>query len=335
MTTTFESLTVDHELNPSPSQSEEILYPRPTGGRKPAKSARQLPVSDAPAAKRHGYFKSFDGTRLFYSIEGTGKPLIFCYGLVCSSLHWTYQIEHFKKNYQTIWFDYRGHQNSDCPTNLESLTIESIARDLGFLMDDLGIQDAVLFGHSMGVNVVLDFYRQHPKRVAGMILANGTAKRPFETAFKSNALDLGYGILQSVQNISPKVLSTLWKLQPKNPFTHMMVALGGFNPHLTSQEDIDLYVKQVSAMDPAILVQLMKNYRIYDATAWLHTIEVPSLIVAGEGDMMVPIEQQELLKQLIPDSRLEVIKHGSHCPQLDLPELFNLKVEGFLRELSY
>ena len=48
---------------------------------------------------RHGYVKSFDGTRLFYSVEGTGKPLVFCYGLVCSSLHWTYQIDHFHRNY--------------------------------------------------------------------------------------------------------------------------------------------------------------------------------------------------------------------------------------------
>ena len=63
----------------------------------------------------HGYIRSFDGTRLFYSIEGKGPPLIFCYGLVCSSLHWTYQIEYFRKNYQAIWFDYRGQHRSEEP----------------------------------------------------------------------------------------------------------------------------------------------------------------------------------------------------------------------------
>src|SRR3954465_1608696 len=110
------------------------LKPRPRGARKrgavavePAASGELPPVS-------HGYVKSFDGTKLFYSTEGKGKPLIFCYGLVCSSLHWTYQIEHFQQNYQAVWFDYRGHQNSEVPKNLKSLTIENISRDLGTIL---------------------------------------------------------------------------------------------------------------------------------------------------------------------------------------------------------
>jgi len=320
----------------STTSEDNVPFPRPTGGRKPAKNSTILTDSEQKAIpKRHGYFKSFDGTRLFYSIEGTGKPLIFCYGLVCSSLHWTYQIEHLKKNYQTIWFDYRGHQNSDVPENLSSLTIETIARDLGFLMDDLGLKDAVLFGHSMGVNVVLDFYRQQPKRVAGMLLANGTAQRPQETLFHSNLTDPGFHLLKKVYEFAPGLLSKLWKLQPKNPLTHTMVALGGFNPHLTAKEDIDLYVEQVSALDPAVLVHLMESYRRYDARAWLHTVEAPTYILAGAGDHMIPKEQQELLHQLIPNSKFDVIKHGSHCPQLDLPELFNLKIDQFLREIAY
>src|ERR1700757_2356204 len=119
------------------------LKPRPPGARKRAPST--------PPSATHGYVKSFDGTRLFYSVEGTGKPLLFCYGLVCSSLHWTYQIDHFRKNYQTIWFDYRGHQNSEVPKNLNSLTVQNLARDMGVVLKELGVNEAVVLGHSMGV----------------------------------------------------------------------------------------------------------------------------------------------------------------------------------------
>src|SRR3954464_11259941 len=127
------------------------LIPRPRGARRRGATPLKPGSSPPPAspAARHGYFQSFDGTRIFYSIEGEGKPLVFCYGLVCSSLHWTYQIDHFSKNYKTVWFDYRGHQNSETPKNLNSLTLENMARDLGIILDELKIDDAVLLGHSM------------------------------------------------------------------------------------------------------------------------------------------------------------------------------------------
>src|SRR6476469_1787969 len=115
------------------------LKPRPLGARKKSVAERTRSVERPPIT--HGYVKSFDGTKLFYSIEGKGKPLVFCYGLVCSSLHWTYQIEHFRSGYQSIWFDYRGHQNSDAPKDLDSLNLQTISQDLETLLDELGIQD--------------------------------------------------------------------------------------------------------------------------------------------------------------------------------------------------
>jgi pimeloyl-ACP methyl ester carboxylesterase len=113
-----------------------------------------------------------------------------------------------------------------------------------------------------------------------------------------------------------------------------LVTFGGFNAHLTPQEDIDLYIRQVAATDPSLLIQLIQNYEAYDASAWLHEIRVPTLILAGENDLLIPVEQQELLHQLIPQSPLEVIRHGSHCPQMDLPDLVNLRIEKFLKELQ-
>jgi pimeloyl-ACP methyl ester carboxylesterase len=315
------------------SPTDHPSKPRPPGARKKSVAERMRSVDRPPVS--HGYVKGFDGTKLFYSTEGKGKPLVFCYGLVCSSLHWTYQIEHFQQSHQAVWFDYRGHQNSEVPKNLKSLTLENIARDLGTVLDELGIKECVLLGHSMGVNVVLEFYRQNPERVLGMVLANGTAKRPLETLFRNNALQAGFQILKKAYQKSPELVSLLWKLQKGNPIARTLVALGGFNPHLTPQADIELYVDQVAEMDPAILIHLIENYDNYDATAWLHTIQVPTMILAGEQDNMTPVEQQELMHQLIPHSQLEVIRHGSHCPQMDLPDLVNLKIEKFLDELNY
>jgi len=308
------------------------IQPRPSGARKKGIGS-QAHVKREPIT--HGYFKSFDGTKLFYSVEGQGKPLVFCYGLVCSSLHWTYQIDYFQTGYQTIWFDYRGHHNSETPKDLSSLTIGNIAHDLQLLLDELKIDKPVLLGHSMGVNVVLDFYRMHPERVHGMVLANGTAQRPLETLFRNNALQTAFELLKKAHQKSPDLVSNFLKLQKGNPLARTLIGIGGFNPNLTPKEDIELYVSQVLEMDPSILIHLIQNYNSYDATSWLHTIQAPTLIIAGQQDRVVPVEQQELMKQLISGSQLEIIHHGSHCPQMDLPDLVNVKIERFLKEISY
>ncbi len=307
---------------------------RPAGARKKSLQEQRRSPQE-PSTATHGYIRSFDGTRLFYSIEGSGPPLIFCYGLVCSSLHWTYQIDYFRKNYQSIWIDYRGHHRSDAPKDLGTLNVETFARDIGAVLDELKIEKAVLLGHSMGVNVILDFYRQQPHRVAGLVLANGTAKRPLETMFHMNLFQGGFKVLTEAYRRAPRLVEAFWKLQKMSPLTRPLVTFGGFNPHLTAREDIDLYIQQVADMDPKIFVHLIENYDSYDATAWLHTVQVPTLIIAGENDHMIPLAQQELLHQLIPNSRLEVVHHGSHCPQMDLPELVNLKIEAFLAAMNY
>lgn len=306
---------------------------RPSGFRK--KSLRDRLQSETPIPTRNGYFRTFDGTKLFYSVEGEGKPIIFCYGLVCSSLHWTYQIEYFRKNYKAVWMDYRGHQHSDAPEDLSSLTLENLAKDLKLLMDELKIQDAVLLGHSMGVNVVLEFYRLFPERVAGILLSNGTPTRPLETLLHSNALLPGFRVLELLAEKSPALLKKLWGFQKGNPLIHRAMGMLGFNPHLTAKEDIALYVDQISQMDPRIFLTLIRNYDTYDGSSWLHTVTCPTRIIAGENDLVVPLAQQELLHQLIPGSEFEVIKHGSHCPQMDLPDLVNSKIEEFLKKLLY
>lgn len=284
---------------------------------------------------QNGFFKSFDGTRLFFSTEGSGKPLIFCYGLVCSSLHWTYQIDHFRKTHQAVWFDYRGHHNSDTPSDLKSLNIENIAHDLECLLDELKIQDAIFLGHSMGVNVVLEFFKRAPHRVAGLVLANGTARRPLETLFNNNSLQAGFKLLKRAYDKKPDLFKKLWKLQKGNPLSRSLIAMGGFNPYLTAKEDIALYVDQVAQMDPQILLRLIEDYDQYDASPWVHQIKVPTLLIAGDQDRIIPLHEQQLLTQLIPQSELCIVKHGSHCPQMDLPDLVNTKIEIFLEKNGY
>src|SRR5262249_18836659 len=155
-----------------------------------------------------------------------------------------------RKSYRTVWMDYRGHQNSDPPDDLSTLTLESLAKDLRGMLDELKIDQAVFIGHSMGVNVVLEFQRLFPERVAGLVLSNGTPTRPLETLLHSNALTPGFRLLELFAEKSPDLLRKLWKLQKGNPLVHKTIGMLGFNPHLTAKDDVALYVDQIADLDP-------------------------------------------------------------------------------------
>jgi pimeloyl-ACP methyl ester carboxylesterase len=277
-----------------------------------------------------GHFKTFDGTKLFFSVEGSGPPLVFCYGLVCSNLHWSYQIEHFKKTHTVIWFDYRGHHKSNQPAKSDSYTIATFAEDLYCLLQELKIPMATVLGHSMGVNVVLDLYKKYPEKVKAMVLANGSARNPMETFFGSNLLQYVIPALSAANERMPLITRQLWKSQGHSWLTQKLIAWVGFSPGLAKESDIKTYIEQFSSMDLTMTLAMMQDYEKYDALSWLHHIQCPTLLISGENDKVIPKAAQELMHQLIPGSEYELVRNGSHCPQMDIPQLANMIIERFL-----
>jgi pimeloyl-ACP methyl ester carboxylesterase len=283
---------------------------------------------------RFGSIPSFDGASIFYCVEGEGKPLVFCYGIACSSLHWTYQIDYFRKNYQCIWVDYRGHRHTPLPEDLNSLTVDSCARDIKAVLDFLEVkEEAILLGHSMGVNVVLEFAHLFPESVKALVLANGTAKQPLETLFGGNFLVPGFKLLSVLEKQKPELIENIWKLQEKTKLVSFGLGALGFNRALSDPEDIRVYSRQVAELPPIVLSRMMDNYQLYDATPWLHEIKQKTLILSGDNDLITPPHTQDLIDQLMPNSELVRVQHGSHCSTLDLPDLINLLIEKFLNKI--
>jgi pimeloyl-ACP methyl ester carboxylesterase len=280
----------------------------------------------------HGYFRTRDGVRLFYAAEGpaTAPPLLFCYGLVCSKLQWKYQMEHFARDYRVIYMDYRGHGQSARPDDAETVSIENCARDLVDLLDELKIPKATVLGHSLGVNIILDLYRQAPERVAALVLANGTPKDPFETMFNHNFLQVLFPLVKKAQGLFPDLLQKFWASQGTNPFNQEFIARAGFNPKYAKREDINEYLRITSTVDLDVFLNLLGDFMNYDATPWLHDVKAPTLVIAGERDLITPTKNQKVFAELIPFSELCVVKEGSHCSQMEKPGVVNDVIQAFL-----
>ncbi|RYZ95099.1 MAG: alpha/beta hydrolase, partial [Proteobacteria bacterium] len=283
-----------------------------------------------------GYFRTRDGVRLYYSVEGpVGAPLLFfCYGLVCSKLQWKYQWEEFRKTHRVVYMDYRGHGQSDKPTDPNSVTIEACARDLLDLLDELDAPDAVVVGHSLGVNIILDLYRLAPERVRALVLANGTPKDPFETMFHHNFLQVAFPLVHATQKFFPEILQKVWRGQGTNPINQYFVGLAGFNPKYAKRADINEYLRLTSTVDLDIFLSLLNDFMKTDATHWLHEVKAPTLVLAGEKDKITPPLNQRIFAELIPGAEFHLIKEGSHCSQMEKPALVNSIMHKFFARVE-
>lgn len=286
--------------------------------------------------KETGYFKSFDGSDIYYETRGEGKPLVFIYGIVCLMNHWRHQIKYFSENYKVITMDLRGHHSTAVPLDRENLSIEAISRDIVYLCEHLKIENASFLGHSWGCQLLLRSYDIKPELFSNLVLINGFATNPlngmFGTDFINSVFDLakkGYGFL-------PETFSYAWKKLINNPLALKLSALGGgFNLDLTATKDIEVYAKGVASIDTDTFLTLFEQMMKYDGISILDTIKCPTLIIGGQKDSVTPEQFQETLHKKIKNSEYIVVPQGTHCTQLDMPDFVNLKIEKFLKERNY
>src|SRR6202011_4070938 len=110
-----------------------------------------------------------NGTRIAYSVHGSGPPLVLIMGYRLSSLAWPLDfIEALAERFTVVLFDNRGTGKSDKPTS--GYEISNMAKDVGGLLDHLEIARANILGYSMGGAIAQEFVRQFPDRVLSLVL---------------------------------------------------------------------------------------------------------------------------------------------------------------------
>ncbi len=286
--------------------------------------------------KKSGYFKSFDGTNIYYEVRGQGKPIVFVYGIACLMNHWHPQVSHFSQNYQSISLDFRGHQKSEVPKDSSFVSIDALARDINALLEHLKISKASFWGHSFGGQVLLRAYDLFPEKFENLILVNAFVKDPIEKMFGVDFVPKIFNYVKEAHNNYPEILKAFWRATVLNPLAAPLSALaGGFNLRLTAMRDIEVYARGLAGLDLGVFVRLFQDMMDYDATPMLEKVNVPTLIISGEKDGVTPAAHQLELHNRIKNSEFQKVPYGSHCTQLDLPEFVNLRAEKFYATHDY
>jgi pimeloyl-ACP methyl ester carboxylesterase len=290
------------------------------------------------------YFFTSDKTRIFYNTNFNPKDfdpqkalLVFNYGLVCSNFHWTYQIPFFDdKNFQMLTHDYRNHFTSSGEKNLNECNFYTITRDLFELIFSLNsktlVKNAIMFGHSMGVNITLEFAKKYPDFIKGMILISGAPYSPKDVMFNTNLSHIAYSLLKSIKNKFPGILKISWEYNYMVPLMRKIIFDGGFNKKITSEYFIHTYMKKIGELSPDIFLHLLKEMHHHESISHFTNIKTPALIIGGDKDKLVPNYLQKIYKTYLKNSEFYLVKEGSHVPQVDFPKSINERSFNFIQK---
>lgn len=284
------------------------------------------------------FLKTSDGEQIFYS---TNFPVdfktehtdvvLFNYGLVCSNLHWKYQLDWFSdRGYKILFHDYRGHFQSSGRDHLSAITFERIATDIHELLAHLRIRTVAAIGHSMGVNVTLEYAHRYPETVKSMILLSGTIFPVKGVMFDTNFMEFIIPAAEEIKKRYAEIFNFIWNTQAMNPLTVELIHSQGFNKKQVSRDFIEVYMNRLAQLGPDLFMQLFSEMQKHDIIGQLDDLKIPALVMGGDKDRVIPFHLQHLIKQRLAGSELYLVKDGSHVPQVDFPELVNERMKLFL-----
>ena len=275
--------------------------------------------------------ESSDGTVIRYSSRGQGVPIITANGVANTTTFWHYFEDHFSKFARVICWDYRGHGRSDVPQDLETFKIPCYSEDLLAVMDHAGLDDAILVGFSMGVQVILEFYRDNPERVSALIPANGPCADPFEAFGSSETYKKAYTAVLNHYIEHPRLLELVGiplLLSPIPwPFSKVEV-----DRHRCPRLEMDLYFEHIARMGFANEMRALLGMSAHSAEDVLATVDVPTLVIAGDKDDMCPARLVMKIFRGVKGAELFTVPHGTHATLIEEPDLINYRIEAFLRK---
>lgn len=282
-----------------------------------------------------GYFNSFDQTRIYYNFAGRGTAIICCDGIACDMYAWKYIFERFVNDYRVIRWNYRGHGRSDKPSDFNNLKIEDLVEDLRCLMEDLKIKKAILLGHSMGTQVILEFWQRYPNKVTALVPICGSYEYPLRTFHNSNILEKFIPFIAKVYENHQDLFRTIWYQILPTRFSFWLSVLVEINHALVKFEDFMPYLEHLAKMDLRLFFTMLQNANRHSARDYLREIDVPVLIFGGEKDKFTPLWLSKQMHNMIPTSELQILPLGTHTSPIEHPDLICLRLEKFLREKVY
>ncbi|MHC1784302.1 MAG: alpha/beta fold hydrolase [Anaerolineaceae bacterium] len=252
-----------------------------------------------------------DRIKLYYEEMGAGVPLVIIHGFPFDHSIFFEMAEILKNSARVILPDLRGFGQS--LANGLGVSLHGMAGDIRDLLDDLGIEKAVLGGHSMGGYLSLDFCRRFPDRVAGLTLIASHAAADTE--------EQRQGRFKNIE-----------KIRSGHAREYLLDVMA---PKLTSYPDIERSLGELILKTPetTLIDALQSMAERADATAWLKVSGIPVAMFIGEDDMIMPVARAEEMAAQIGAEPVVKIPASGHMLMMENPGMAALGLQKFLERI--
>lgn len=272
----------------------------------------------------YSHFADVDGVRLHYQEKGNGQPLILIHGYTASTIVWKEVFEPLAANFRVLAVDMKGFGFSAKPDG--DYTRRAQGELLVKLLDHLKIDRAILCGNSMGGEISLNAARYHPQRVRALILVDSQGVTVEEAG---SSVAPGFTSWPVVGPIVTALALTSDSLVrdglkknyvDKSKVTEEMIA-AYYRPLKTRGGQLAAFRARQQALQQSIEPEVGK-------------IALPTLILWGAEDEIIPVAAGRKLNSLIAGSRLAVFDRCGHLPQSEMPDRFLNELTSFVATLN-
>jgi 3-oxoadipate enol-lactonase len=260
-----------------------------------------------------------NGQQLYYEVHGEGEPLLCVAGITCDTLVWIPQVQAFAAAHRTVIFDNRDAGQSSMADG--EYEIADMARDALALADHLELDTFHLVGVSMGGMIAQEIAVQAPERVrtltlAVTIAAGGPYARRVGEVWAARVKQVS-----REQHVDELLLlnhsEAFWETNP-DVVEFIRTAMLN-NPH---PQPPDAFARQLAACGR------------HDAREGLGSLTMPTHVIGGEYDILLPVWKSREVAALIPGAKLTVLDGAPHGLSVERAEEFNALVLDFIREAA-
>ncbi len=245
-----------------------------------------------------------DGLPMYVAVRGHGPAITLVHGFPLNHRIYDTQFRALSHTYRVIVPDLRGFGKT--PFHGNEITIDTYADDVAAVLDALHVEQTILAGLSMGGYIAFAFWRRHPERVKGLVLLATRAQADTEEARQNRFRTIEQvqkdGLEPLIEGMIPKLLapSTLrGKAHVVRKLQHIM--------HCSTVEGVVAALRAMAHRP--------------DSRPTLGTITVPTLVVAGREDALIPLADAEDMALAIPDARLRVLDQAGHLVTMERPRM--------------
>jgi non-heme chloroperoxidase len=267
---------------------------------------------------------SNDGTQIFYKDWGMGRPLVFSHGWPLNADAWDNQLFYMASNgFRAIAHDRRGHGRSGQPWVGNDM--DQYADDLAALIETLDVHDAVLIGHSTGGGEVVRYIGRHgTSRLSKVILVGAVPPLMLKTPNNPHGTPIGNFDVLRAGVLSDR--SQLYK-DLSEPF------FGANRTGSTVSQGVrDAFWLMSMQVDVKAAYDCIKQFSETDFTGDLEKVDVPTLIIQGDDDQIVPIDDSgRLTAQIVKGAELKVYPGASHGLFATHTDQFNTDLLTFVK----